>query len=85
MGLPCLSEQFIQELSLHHGRKDGNQNTIRVDEKGGMGFGALNSVDRILNMKEAGEMFTVANIFGFHLGQESFSVAATYNIFLSSI
>lgn len=85
MGLPCLSEQSTQEFSLHHVRKDGNRDTIRVDEKGGMGFGALNSVDRILNMKEAGEIFTVSNIFEFHQGQESFSIAATQNIFPTSI
>lgn len=43
-----------------------------VDEKGRMGFGALNSVNRILNMKEAGEIFTVSNIFEFHQDRSPF-------------
>lgn len=39
MGSPCLFEQFTQELPLHHARKVGNLNTIRVDDKGRRALG----------------------------------------------
>lgn len=39
MGLACLSEQPIQELSLHHVGEDGDLNTISVEHEGGTALG----------------------------------------------